>query len=63
VNNKYSVFTHGDGLIVLDELIQLFHTSFPFDKDSATQTAFNLGQQDVVNYILSKIKETEVTIE
>ncbi|NUF10341.1 hypothetical protein HUN21_00660 [Acinetobacter oleivorans] len=60
MNNKYSVFTHGDGLIVLDELIELFHTKLPFDKDSATQTAFNLGQQDVINYILSRIKEAEI---
>ncbi|WP_438839381.1 hypothetical protein [Acinetobacter oleivorans] len=54
------MFTHGDGLIVLDELIELFHTKLPFDKDSATQTAFNLGQQDVINYILSRIKEAEI---
>lgn len=60
MNNKYNnVFSHGEGLQVLDELIELFHTKLPFDKDSATQTAFNLGQQDVINYILSRIKEAE----
>jgi len=28
--------------------MELFHTKFPFDKDSAIQTAFNLGQEDVL---------------
>ncbi len=39
--------------------MELFHTKLPFDKDSATQTAFNLGQQDVINYIMSHIKDAK----
>jgi hypothetical protein len=35
------------------------YTKLAFDKDSATQTAFNLGQQDVINFILARIKEAE----
>lgn len=50
-----------NSLEVLDELITLFHVPLAFDKDSATQTAFNLGKQDVINYILSRIKEAEQT--
>ncbi|WP_244524325.1 hypothetical protein [Acinetobacter sp. yr461] len=44
----------------MNELIELLHTKLPCDKDSATQTAFNLEQQDVINYILSRIKEAEM---
>ncbi|WP_227602195.1 hypothetical protein [Acinetobacter sp. AC1-2] len=44
----------------MNELIELFHTKLPCDKDSATQSAFNLGQQDLINYILSRIKEAEM---
>lgn len=59
-SNKYQrVFTSEEGIQVLDELITAFHTKLAFDKDSATQTAFNLGQADVVNYILARIKEAE----
>ncbi|EXB83024.1 MULTISPECIES: hypothetical protein [Acinetobacter] len=58
--NKYQrVFTSNEGIEVLDELISIFHTQLAFDKDSATQTAFNLGQQDVINFILARIKEAE----
>ncbi|WP_111853860.1 hypothetical protein [Acinetobacter oleivorans] len=58
MNNKYNnVFSDGEELQLLNELIELFHTKLPFDKDSATQIALNLGQQDVINYILSRIKE------
>ena len=53
------MFSSGEGLEVLDELINLFHTKLAFDKDSATQTAFNLGQHDVINFILARIKEAE----
>lgn len=61
MNNKYSnVFSDGEGLQLLNEVIGLFHTKLPFDKDSAIQTAFNLGQPDVINYILSHIKEAEM---
>jgi hypothetical protein len=61
VNNKYNnVFSDGEGLQLSNELIELFHTKLPCDKDSATQTAFNLGQQDIINYILSRIKEAEM---
>ncbi|WP_180044467.1 MULTISPECIES: hypothetical protein [unclassified Acinetobacter] len=59
-SNKYHrVFTSEEGIQVLDELISLFHVPLAFDKDSATQTAFNLGQQDVINFILARIKEAE----
>ena len=59
-SNKYQrVFTSEEGIQVLDELISLFHVPLAFDKDSATQTAFNLGQADVINYILARIKEAE----
>ncbi|QFS18870.1 hypothetical protein FHP22_15605 (plasmid) [Acinetobacter indicus] len=59
-SNKYHrVFTSNEGIEVLDELISIFHAKLAFDKDSATQTAFNLGQQDVLNYILARIKEAE----
>ncbi|MFK8935670.1 MULTISPECIES: Bbp19 family protein [Acinetobacter] len=59
-SNKYHrVFTSEEGIQVLDELIILFHVPLAFDKDSATQTAFNLGQQDVINFILARIKEAE----
>jgi len=59
-SNKYQrVFTSNEGIEVLDELISIFHTQLAFDKDSATQTAFNLGQQDVINFILARIKEAE----
>jgi len=59
-SNKYQrVFTSNEGIEVLDELISLFHAQLAFDKDSATQTAFNLGQQDVINFILARIKEAE----
>ena len=59
-SNKYQrVFTGEEGIQVLDELITLFHTKLAFDKDSATQTAFNLGQHDVINFILARIKEAE----
>ncbi|MDS7931124.1 hypothetical protein RMB13_16920 [Acinetobacter sp. V102_4] len=61
MNNKYNnVFSDGEELQLLNELIELFHTKLPFNKDSPTQTAFNLGQQDVINYILSRIKEAEM---
>lgn len=61
MNNKYNnVFSDGEGLQLLNELIELFHTKLACDKDSTTQTAFNLGQQDVINYILSRIKEAEM---
>ncbi|PTV48126.1 hypothetical protein DBL02_00940 [Acinetobacter oleivorans] len=61
MNNKYNnFFSDGEELQLLNELIELFHTKLPFDKDSATQTALNLGQQDVINYILSRIKEAEM---
>ena len=60
LNNKYyAVFSNGAGQQVLDELIVLFHTKFAFDKDSTTQTAFNLGQADVINYILARMKDAE----
>ena len=59
-SNQYQrVFTSEEGIQVLDELIATFHTKLAFDKDSATQTAFNLGQQDVINFILARIKEAE----
>lgn len=45
---------------VLDELISLFHAQLIFDKDSATQTAFNCGQKDVIDFILARIKEAEI---
>ena len=60
ISNKYQrIFTSHEGIEVLDELITLFHVPLAFDKDSATQTAFNLGQQDVINFILARIKEAE----
>ena len=59
-SHKYQrIFTSHEGIEVLDELITLFHVPLAFDKDSATQTAFNLGQQDVINFILARIKEAE----
>ena len=59
-SNKYQrVFTSEEGIQVLDELITLFHVPLAFDKDSATQTAFNLGKQDVINFILARIKQAE----
>jgi hypothetical protein len=59
-SNKYQrIFTSHEGIEVLDELISIFHTKLAFDKDSATQTAFNLGQHDVINFILARIKEAE----
>jgi len=61
-SNQYQrVFTSEEGIKVLDELISIFHAKLAFDKDSATQTAFNLGQADVINYILARIKEAEQT--
>lgn len=54
--NKYQrLFTHGDGLLVLNELVQVFQSNMLFDKDSATNTAFHLGQDDVVKYILARV--------
>ncbi|WP_191112927.1 Bbp19 family protein [Acinetobacter lwoffii] len=59
-NHKYlRVFSDADGVQVLDELITVFHSKLAFDKDSATQTAFNLGQADVINFILARMKEAE----
>ena len=59
-SNKYQrIFTSHEGIEVLDELITLFHVPLAFDKDSATQTAFNLGQHAVINFILARIKEAE----
>ena len=58
-NNYQRVFTSEEGIQILDELITLFHVPLAFDKDSATNTAFNLGKQDVINYILARIKEAE----
>lgn len=59
-NKKYTVFASGAGLEVLDELIQLFHAKLTFDKDNQYQTAFNLGQKDVIDFILARLKETEI---
>ncbi|MGR3978993.1 hypothetical protein FW754_15280 [Acinetobacter sp. 1207_04] len=59
-NKKYQVFTDGAGLQVLDELIQLFHAKLIFDKDNQYQTSFNLGQKDVIDFILARIKESEI---
>lgn len=59
-NNKYTVFASGSGLEVLDDLIQLFHAKLTFDKENQYQTAFNLGQKDVVDYILARLKESEI---
>lgn len=59
-SNKYQrVFTSEEGIAVLDELIATFHAQLIFDKDSATQTAFNCGQKDVIDFILARIKEAE----
>jgi hypothetical protein len=59
-SNKYQrVFTSEEGIQVLDELIATFHVQFIFDKDSATQTAFNCGQKDVIDFILARIKDAE----
>lgn len=59
-NNKYySTFAHGVGEQVLDDLISTYHTKLAFDSDNQYQTAFNLGQQDVINYILARMKEAE----
>lgn len=55
------MFSSGEGLEVLDELINLFHTKLAFDKDNQYQTSFNLGQGDVINFILARIKESETT--
>jgi hypothetical protein len=59
-SNKYQrVFGSGEGLTILDELIEHFHAKLAFDPNNQYQTAFNLGQADVVNYILARIKESE----
>lgn len=56
VLNKYQrVFKHGDGLLVLNELIHVFQSTMLFDKDSVTNTAFKLGQDDVIKYILARV--------
>ncbi|TCB47363.1 hypothetical protein E0H80_16355 [Acinetobacter sp. ANC 4779] len=62
-SNKYQrVFSSGEGLEVLDELINLFHTKLAFDKDNQYQTSFNLGQGDVINFILARLKEAEIRL-
>jgi hypothetical protein len=58
-SNKYLIFTNGQGLEVLDELIQQFHAKFIFDKDNQYQTSFNLGQKDVIDYILARIQDVD----
>jgi len=58
-NKNYQIFTNGQGLAVLDELIQLFHAKLMFDPNNVNQTNFNLGQKDVIDFILTCIKELE----
>lgn len=56
MNNKYSrVFNHGDGLLVLNELIAVFQSKALFDASNTNQTMFNLGQDDVIKYILARV--------
>jgi len=51
------VFSSGEGLEVYNDLIKQFGEQMLFNKDNQYDTAFKLGQYDVISYIQNRLND------
>ncbi|WP_455168466.1 hypothetical protein [Acinetobacter zhairhuonensis] len=51
------MFSSGEGLEVYNDLIKQFGEQTLFNKDNQYDTAFKLGQYDVITYIQNRLND------